>query len=64
VYIIIRKGKEITNMTREEITKRIEDLEERKFYLRMADHWTRKDYEYFDKWNNEIRELKKELENV
>ena len=51
-------------MTREEITKRIEDLEERKFYLRMADRWTRKDYEYFDKWNNEIRELKKELENV
>lgn len=51
-------------MTREEITKRIEDLEERKFYLRMVDRWTAKDYEYFDKWNREIRELKKELENV
>ena len=51
-------------MTRQEIEKKIEDLENRRFYLAMADHWSRKDFELDDKWYREIRELKKELEKA
>ena len=51
-------------MTRQEIEKRIEDLENRRFFLAMADHWGREDFELDDKWYREIRELKKELEKA
>lgn len=48
-------------MTREEITAKIEDLEERKFFLDMKDRWARSDYDYYDKLTSEIRELEKLL---
>ena len=50
--------------TREEITERIERLETNAFYLNMKDRWTRQDYKTMDEYNREIRQLKKELEEV
>ena len=51
-------------MTRQEIEKKIEELEDREFYLQMKDRWDWKDYEISRKRKEEIRELKKELEKA
>lgn len=51
-------------MTREEITKRMEEIENRRFYLAMKDHWTREDFATDDKWFAEWLKLKKELEKI
>lgn len=50
--------------TREEIKKRIEELTNRQFYLNMKDTWNNKDFEMDRELTREIRELKKELEEV
>lgn len=50
-------------MTREEIINRIETLEDKMFYLKMKDHWTARDFELDRVMNNEVRKLKRELEN-
>ena len=49
-------------MTKEEIKKRIDELEDDIFFLAMKDRWNKRDYELDTKWNNELKELKKELE--
>ena len=51
-------------MTKEQINKQIEALEERKFYLNMKDRWNREDYKKNDDLNKQLRELKEELKNV
>lgn len=51
-------------MTRQEIEKRIEDLENRRFALAMCDHWTQEDYELEDKLFDEIRTLKEQLKTM
>lgn len=51
-------------MTREEIEKKIEDLETKIFYNLMADHWSTEDFEYDRKLRGEVLELKKILENL
>ena len=51
-------------MTRQEIEKQIEELEDRKFYLAMKDRWNKEDYKRNDDLNKQLRELKKELKNV
>lgn len=51
-------------MTRQEIEKQIEELENRKFYLAMKDRWNREDYKRNDDLNKQLRELKEELKNV
>ena len=51
-------------MTREEIKKEIEELENREFYLQMKDRWDWKDYEISRKRNEEIRELKKQKRSL
>lgn len=51
-------------MTRQEIEKQIEELEDRKFYLAMKDRWNREDYKRNDDLNKQLRELKEELKNV
>ena len=51
-------------MTRQEIEKQIEELEDRKFYLAMKDRWNREDYKRNDDLNKQLKELKKELKNV
>ena len=51
-------------MTRQEIEKQIEELEDRKFYLAMKDRWNREDYKRNDNLNKQLRELKEELKNV
>jgi predicted DNA-binding protein len=48
-------------MTRQEIEKRIEDLEDRRFALAMCDRWTQADYDLNDKLLEEIRILKEQL---
>lgn len=50
--------------TREEITKRIEQVETNAFYLHMKDRWTRQDYRTMDEYNRELRQLKRELEEA
>lgn len=49
-------------MTREEITKKIEELEKRQFFHMMKDHWTVEDNMFDTRLTNEIRELKRQLE--
>lgn len=44
--------------TIEDIKKRIEELEDVIFFLEMVDHWTQNQRELFDKYNNELTELK------
>ena len=48
-------------MTREEIKARIEDLEERRFYLAMKDRWTRDDFTWDMETFREILRLEKML---
>lgn len=50
-------------MTRTEIEKRIEEIENNRFYLAMKDRWNANDYATDEKWLNELRELKKNLGN-
>lgn len=51
-------------MTREEITKRMEEIETRRFYLAMKDRWTREDFATDDKWFAEWLNLKNELVKI
>ncbi len=51
-------------MSREEILKQIEDIERREFFLQMKDRWSQEDYKLSDKHHEEIRELKKKLEEL
>ena len=48
-------------MTKEQIEKRIEDLEYRRFILDMKDRWDSDDYKTDREWSDEIFRLKKEL---
>ena len=41
-------------MSREEILKQIEDIEEREFFLQMKDRWSQEDYRLSDKHHEEI----------
>ncbi len=50
-------------MAREEIIKKIDELETEQFYLKMKDHWTSNDFNHDRKLYYQIRELKKALEN-
>ena len=45
-------------MTKNEILKRIDELETKKFYLAMEDHWTARDFAKNDEYFNEIQKLK------
>lgn len=50
-------------MTKEEMKQRLEKLEKERFLLEMKDRWNAKDYDIDRQYRNEIRELKKEIEN-
>ena len=53
-------------MTKErylEIKERIEWLEDVIFSIELIDHWTREDREYYDKYDKELTELKKQIVN-
>lgn len=45
-------------MTKTNIINKIEELENKRFLLAMADHWTQEDFDLNDKWFKEIMELK------
>lgn len=51
-------------MTREEINKRMEELENARFFLAMKDRWDRRDYEADDKMFRELLELKEQLKKM
>lgn len=51
-------------MTKEEIEMRIEELEDKQFYLDMKDHWERKDYDLMDEYIKEKKLLQKQLEEL
>ena len=48
-------------MTREEIEKRLEEIEVAEWNLNMADHWTQGDWDYSDKLGRERRLLRAKL---
>lgn len=48
-------------MTKMEMTKRIEQLENQKFLIHMTDHWTNEDRELLRKVERELEELQKKL---
>ena len=48
-------------MTREEIEKKIEDLEERKFMIDMIDVWDSEDRRLYNEFSRLIRELQEQL---
>lgn len=42
----------------EELKNKIEQLEDTLFYIEMIDHWTKKDRELYDKYSQQIQDLK------
>lgn len=62
--IQIEKGKGNKQMTREEMEKRKEWLEDQIFYLAMKDRWNRADFDRDDRWQRELFELKKVLKKA
>lgn len=56
--------KEDKNMTKQEMVKRIEELDRRQFELMMKDMWDRADYDLDRYYTQEIQKLKEELEAV
>lgn len=48
-------------MTKVEMKKRLEELENERFFLEMKDRWNAKDFETDRMYRNEIRELKKKI---
>lgn len=65
-YTIIKKRqenkKENKTMNKQEIEKRIEELENRRFFLQMKDYWNFNDYRQDDELKEEIKNLKKMLD--
>lgn len=51
-------------MTRAEITKRIEKLEDLHFMLKMKDRWGWKDYETSRGYTSELIDLRKQLREM
>lgn len=45
----------------QELKRKIEELENTLFFIEMIDHWTREDQEAYDKYSNQITELKRLL---
>ena len=56
----IKERKE-KKMTKEEIMKRIEQLQNRLFMINMIDRWTNEDRRRMEETEDEIRELKMQL---
>lgn len=54
--------KELKKMTKEEILKEIDKLEDKKFFLDMKDVWENKDYDLMDEYDKQIYILIEELE--
>lgn len=48
----------------EEVKKQIEEIENRKWWLSMADRWTAEDRDLNEKYTNEIIRLKRELNEL
>ena len=57
-----KKGK--CKMTKAEIRKRIEEIENKRFCLAMKDRWNANDYATDANWLNELRELNKALAEI
>lgn len=51
-------------MTREEIKKKIEEIENKEFYLQMKDRWNGNDFATSRKHREEIRELENLLKSL
>lgn len=51
-------------MSREEIEKKIERVRDEIFCNQMNDHWSKEDYEYDKKKNEELKQLEKMLEEL
>lgn len=49
---------------KEKLLKEKEDLEERLFYIKMVDRWTKEEYEYYDELTKKIKEIEKKLEEL
>ena len=51
-------------MTKQEIIKRLDELDKAQFFLMMKDVWERADYELDRAYSREIAQLKEELERA
>ena len=51
-------------MTREELEARLEEVEDRRFYLNMKDRWSSEDYALDNKLFEERLAIKKALEKL
>lgn len=51
-------------MNKEEIEKKIEDLEDKLFLIDMIDRWEEKDREAYSKYSKELRQYKELLKGV
>ena len=51
-------------MMREEILKKIEEVEKAMFYLEMKDGWSAEDFWAKARYENNIKELKAQLEKI
>lgn len=51
-------------MRKNEIEKRLEELENAEWYLDMKDRWTQSDWDYLNKITRERQELRAELQTL
>ena len=56
-----KKEREVKKMTKMEITKKIETLNEREFFIMMGDRLTREDWDMLAEIKKEREELQKKL---
>ena len=51
-------------MTKEELTKKINELKEKIFYLEMKDYWDVDDRLTINRWHRELRELERQRDTL
>lgn len=51
-------------MTKQEIIKKLDELDRKQLYLMMADHWERRDFDENDRLTREIAMLTAELRKL
>lgn len=51
-------------MTKQEIAKKLEELDRKQFELMMKDMWDREDYELDRKYTQEMKALREELKKA
>ena len=64
LYYNQKREREDKTMTKQEIEKRIEEIEDRIWWINMADRYTYEDRQILNKLYKELRKLREELKKA